>query len=113
MYKLIHKVITYNEKLNINSIQSNYLGFTIVYNNYVNGIKRNEFDKNIIPFIISGISDKLDKSNKSNIRLILSNLSFDQFNKNCTTYYDTLSYLKEIVITNNLDVEKTLFNFII
>jgi len=93
---LINRIIIYNEKININKIPCDYLGFDIVYNNYINGIKKIEFEKNIKPFIINHIIDK------SILKTILHELTFEKFN-NISSYYNMIQFIKDITLKNNID----------
>lgn len=107
MYRIINKLICYNDKLNINTVSSNYLGFTCVYNNYMNGIKNVEFHKLIVPFIVNHITDK------SIVSLILQELTLDNFNTHCSSYYNLFIYLKTIMEKNKLDTTNIIADFII
>ena len=99
---LINRLIIYNEKININKIPCNYIGFDIVYNNYMNGIKKIEFEKNVKPFIISHISEDTSIKDTS-IKVILLKISFKTFNKYCTSYHNMIYYMKDILEENNID----------
>ena len=107
MYKIINKLICYNDKLNINEVPSNYLGYTIVYNNYINGIRKTEFKKIIIPFIINHITDK------GLLKIILNEMTLSNFNTNCSSYYDMFIYLKSIMEKNNMDTANIVSDFVI
>ena len=94
----INKLIVYNEKLNSNNIISNYLGFEIVYKNYISGIKKKEFNKLIKPFIINLIQDtKISQ-------IVLNNICIDNFN--ILSYYDLCHYIENIMIQSNIDSNK-------
>ena len=107
MYKIINKLICYNDKLHINDIPSNYLGYVLVYNNYINGIRKIEFKKIIIPFIVNHITDK------NLLNIILNDMTLCNFNTNCTSYYDMFVYLKSIMEKNNIDTANIISDFII
>ena len=106
MYKIINKIICYNEKINIIYIPSNYIGFMIVYNNYINGVKEKEFEKVIKPFISNHISEKYL------VEVIFYFMTNDTFNKYCKTYYDMFIYLKSILEVNKIDTEILISDFI-
>ena len=107
MYLIVNRIICYNAKLNINNIPSNYLGYTIVYNNFINGVRKKEFESIIKPFISFHISDK------SVLVLVLKTVNFDHFNKYCFTYYDMFVYLKTIMENNKIDIDNIVTDFII
>ena len=67
-----------------------------VYNNYINGIKKIEFEKNIKPFIINHIIDK------SILKTILHELTFEKFNT-VGSYYTMIQFIKDIILKNNID----------
>ena len=106
IYSVVNKIICYNEKLNINNIPSNYLGYMLVYNNYINGVKSKEFES-IKQFITYHISDK------SVLELVLKHINFDHFNNNCSSYYDLFIYLKTIMEDNKIDISNIVTDFII
>jgi len=106
MIKIINKLMCYNEKINIIYIPSNYIGFMLVYNNYINGNKEREFEKIIKPFIANHISDK------SLLDLIFNTMTSDKFNKHCKTYYDMFIYLKSILDNNHIEADTLIADFI-
>jgi len=98
MNRIIRCIITYNEKINMSNVPCNYMGFEIIYNNYISGIKKNEFEKYIVPFISNHFSDK------SILKIILEKISLENFNTMCTSYFDTIHYIKEIMIINKINI---------
>ena len=46
-------MFTYNEKLDIKILPKNYIGYDLLLDNYNSGIKEEEFNKYIVPFICS------------------------------------------------------------
>ena len=106
MYKIINKIICYNEKINIIYIPSNYIGFMIVYNNFINGISKIEFEKTIKPFISKHITDK------KILEIILEITTCEFFNMFCKSYYDMFIYFKNIIEALNMDSSSLIDDFI-
>ena len=106
-YNLIKCIFYYNEKININTIPCNYLGFDIVYNNYINGIKKIVFDKYIIPFVINHIKDK------SSVKIILQDFTIEKFNKGGSSYYNMINLIRDIMIVYNIDTTDIINNYFV
>ena len=100
MYCIINKIISYNEKINLSNIPSNYIGFDIIHNNFKNGIKRLEFNKIVLPFI----SNHFSYNNNHIFKIIEMQLTIEKYNKYCNSYYDMLYYIKDIIKYNSDEV---------
>ena len=96
----INKLLVYNEKINMQTLPINNLGFNKIYNNFKYGIKLNEFNKNIILFI------KMLKSNIINKIETTTSITLEYFNENINNYYSLLIYLKE---KENIDIPEYMF----
>ena len=83
---LLYRLFSYNEKLNVDTIPLNWLGYELVKNNYENGCKRIEFKKIVIPFISNYL---LNNSNNH-----INQLTESDFNKHCSTFYNMNIFLK-------------------
>jgi hypothetical protein len=112
----IDKLLKYNDKLNINNIPLNNLGFILMYEKFINGLY--EYDKIVEPFINRYYKFLIDNlyDNKTSQYKILSNLSIlKYFNismfMNNMTFYDFLLKFKEIIDNiKNCKFNDILFN---
>jgi hypothetical protein len=107
MIDIIKKILCYNEKLNVNNIPINYLGFTIICNNYINGDSETEFNNLVKPFILSHIH------NKHVVKQIIDDIIYEDFNKSFGTYYDMFIYLKNILVKNEINISHIISQFIL
>ena len=80
--------------------------FMIVYNNFINGISKIEFEKTIKPFISKHITDK------KILEIILEITTCEFFNMFCKSYYDMFIYFKNIIEALNMDSSSLIDDFI-
>jgi hypothetical protein len=92
----IHKIICYDDKLDIKKIPKNYLGYQMVLDNYYNGINDEEFNKNIIPFLCNHYK------NIKEVELIKKHLDIKNFNMFCSSYFEIMQYINKIIEENNI-----------
>lgn len=98
----IDKLLLYNDKLEVRNIPKNNLGFDHILVKFNNGIKEQEFQKTIKPFILK-MKENITNKKQSSI-----NISLDEFSK-LTNYYEFLSLLKEKEFNNEEIIPKFYF----
>ena len=98
----IDKLLLYNDKLEVRNIPKNNLGFDHILVKFNNGIKEQEFQKTIKPFILK-MKENITNKKQSSI-----NISLDEFSK-LTNYYEFLILMKEKEFNNEEIIPKFYF----
>ncbi len=94
--EFITKIFTYNEKLDIKTLPKNYIGYDLLLDNYYNGLKEEEFKKNVVPFLC------LHYKNIEEVNYIKEHLNINNFNIFGTSYYEIIQFINKMLEENDL-----------